>query len=223
MARLDRLGPKAREIAQAGAAIGREFAYDIVTAVSPNAEADTRSALDRLVAAGLVFQRGNPPVADYQFKHALVQDTAYGTLLRGPRQVLHGRIAAAIERRRPDTVEREPEILAHHLAEAGEFRRAVSFLFEAGRRAAARSANREAMAHLNRAVGMLASLPEDSGASPTRAAAAACSLGQPRWRRAASARRKQKKPIEGPGPWPKTWATAGPCSRRSGEYGSQQG
>ena len=160
MARLDRLGPKAREIAQAGAAIGREFAYDIVTAVSPNAEADTRSALDRLVAAGLVFQRGNPPVADYQFKHALVQDTAYGTLLRGPRQVLHGRIAAAIETRRPDTVEREPEILAHHLAEAGEFRRAVSFLFEAGRRAAARSANREAMAHLNRAVGMLASLPE---------------------------------------------------------------
>ena len=78
-----------------------------------------------------MFQRGNPPVADYQFKHALVQDTAYGTLLRGPRQVLHGRIAAAIETRRPDTVEREPEILAHHLAEAGEFRRAVSFLFEA--------------------------------------------------------------------------------------------
>ena len=113
-------------------------------------EADTQSALDRLVAAGLVFQRGSPPAADYQFKHALVQDTAYGTLLRGPRQALHGRIAAAIETRAPDRVEREPEILAYHLAEAGQFQRAASFLLEAGRRAAARSANLEAVAHLSR-------------------------------------------------------------------------
>jgi class 3 adenylate cyclase len=165
MARLDRLGPKARDVAQAGAAIGREFSYDIIAAVSPGLEAETRSALDRLVAAGLVFQRGNPPAADYQFKHALVQDTAYGTLLRGPRQALHGRIAAAIETRAPDRADREPEILAHHLAEAGQFQRAAPFLFEAGQRAAARSANLEAVAHLNRAVGMLASLPE----SPERA------------------------------------------------------
>jgi tetratricopeptide (TPR) repeat protein len=160
MARLDRLGPKAREIAQIGAAIGREFAYDIIATASPVPEGDTRSALDRLVAAGLVFQRGSPPAADYQFKHALVQDTAYGTLLRGPRQALHGRIAAAIETRTPARVEREPEILAYHLAEAGQFQRAATFLLEAGRRAAARSANLEAVAHLNRAVGMLASLPQ---------------------------------------------------------------
>ena len=161
MARLDRLGPEARDIAQTGAAIGREFTYDIVTAVALRPEAETRAALDRLVASGLVFQRGSPPAADYQFKHALVQDTAYGTLLRGPRQSLHERIAAAIERRTPDRMEREPEILAYHLAEAGQFQRAASFVLEAGRRAAGRSANLEAVAHLQRGVAMLAALPDD--------------------------------------------------------------
>jgi class 3 adenylate cyclase len=159
MARLDRLGPEAREIAQTGAAIGREFSYDIVTAVASRPEADTRAALERLVASGLVFQRGNPPTADYQFKHALVQDTAYGTLLRGPRQALHERIAAAIETRTPDRAEREPEILAYHLAEAGHFQRAATFMLEAGRRAAARSANIEAAAHLRRGVEILAAQP----------------------------------------------------------------
>jgi class 3 adenylate cyclase len=160
MARLDRLGPEAREIAQTGAAIGREFSYDIVTAVASRPEADTRAALDRLVASGLVFQRGNPPTAVYQFKHALVQDTAYGTLLRGPRQALHERIAAAIETRAPDRAEREPEILAYHLAEAGRFQRAATFALEAGRRAAARSANIEAVAHLRRGVEILAAQPD---------------------------------------------------------------
>jgi len=159
MARLDRLGPEAREIAQTGAAIGREFSYDIVTAAASRPEADARAALERLVASGLVFQRGNPPTADYQFKHALVQDTAYGTLLRGPRQALHERIAAAIESRTPDRVEREPEILAYHLAEAGHFQRAATFMLEAGRRAAARSANIEAAAHLRRGVEILAGQP----------------------------------------------------------------
>ena len=109
-----------------------------------------------------MFQRGSPPAADYQFKHALVQDTAYDTLLRGPRQALHARIATAIETRAPDRVEREPEILAYHLAEAGQFQRAASFLLEAGRRAAGRSANLEAVAHLSRGIEMLVSLPEDS-------------------------------------------------------------
>jgi class 3 adenylate cyclase/tetratricopeptide (TPR) repeat protein len=161
MARLDRLGAEARDIAQTGAAIGREFSYDIVTAVASRRETETRAALDRLVASGLVFQRGSPPASDYQFKHALVQDTAYGTLLRGPRQALHERIAAAIETRTPDRAEREPEILAYHLAEAGHFQRASSFVLEAGRRAAARSANIEAVAHLQRGVAMLTALTND--------------------------------------------------------------
>jgi class 3 adenylate cyclase/tetratricopeptide (TPR) repeat protein len=160
MARLDRLGPAAREMAQTGAAIGREFSYELVSAVSARTLADVRAALDRLVGSGLVFQRGAPPAADYQFKHALVQDTAYGTLLRGPRQALHGRIAVAIENQASERVEREPEILAYHWAEAGNAQRAAGYWLEAGRRAAARSANREAVAHLSRGTETVASLPK---------------------------------------------------------------
>jgi class 3 adenylate cyclase len=158
MARLDRLGPAAREVAQIGAAIGRDFSYELLSAASQRSEAETHEALDRLVAAGLVFQRGVPPVAEYQFKHALVQDTAYGTLLRGPRQALHARIAAAIEERSSDIVERAPEILAHHLTEAGEIDRAAIRWLQAGRRAAGRSANIEAAAHLARGIAGLRGL-----------------------------------------------------------------
>jgi class 3 adenylate cyclase/tetratricopeptide (TPR) repeat protein len=160
MARLDRLGPVAREVAQTGAAIGREFPYELVAAAALRVEAETRGALDQLVAAGLVFQRGVPPAADYQFKHALVQDTAYGTLLRGPRQALHTRIAAAIETRMPDRVEREPETLAHHLAEAGRSERAASYWRKAGEQAVRRAANREAVGHFRRALALVAAQPE---------------------------------------------------------------
>ncbi|HVH74903.1 MAG TPA: AAA family ATPase [Stellaceae bacterium] len=160
MARLDRLGVAPREVAQTAAAIGREFSYDLVTAVAARGEAETRAALDRLVAAGLVFQRGTPPAADYQFKHALVQDTAYGTLLRGPRQALHARIAAAIESRAPDRVEREPEILAYHLAEAGEAKRAAHYWKKAGETAVRRAANREAIGHFRRALAIVEAQPE---------------------------------------------------------------
>ncbi len=160
MARLDRLGPGPKEIAQIGAAIGREFSYELLAAVTPRGAAETQAALGRLVAAGLVFQRGIPPSAEYQFKHALVQDTAYGTLLRGPRQALHGRIAAAIGECSPGTAERQPELLAHHLAEAGQPERAACYWLDAGRRAAARSANIEAVAHLQRGIEALAQLAE---------------------------------------------------------------
>ena len=164
MARLDRLGPAAREMAQMGAAIGREFSYDIVSAVAARPVADIDAALDRLVSSGLVFQRGTPPAADYHFKHALVQDTAYATLLRGPRQALHGRIAVAIENRTPERIEREPETLAYHWTEAGNAQRAVNYWLEAGRRAAARSANREAVAHLGRGAEVVALLPNGADA-----------------------------------------------------------
>ncbi len=160
MARLDRLGPAAREVAQAGAAVGREFSYQLLAVVAPRGEAETRAALDRLVAAGLVFQRGIPPMAEYQFKHALVQDTAYGTLLRGPRQVLHARIAFALQERSPEIVERSPEISAHHLTEAGELDSAATFWLEAGRRASRQSANIEAAAHLARGIAGLSGLAE---------------------------------------------------------------
>jgi class 3 adenylate cyclase len=159
MARLDRLG-SVKEVAQIGAAIGREFAHDLLAAVARKPEAELGSALDRLVAAGLLFRQGAPPHASYLFKHALVQDAAYGTLLRGPRQALHARIAAAIETRMPESVEREPELLAYHYAEAGQPDRAAGYWLAAGRLAARRSANRETVAHLTRGIAAVRGLPE---------------------------------------------------------------
>src|SRR5262249_30787755 len=118
LGRLDRLGPSAKNVAQVGAAIGRDFSHELLAAAAPLAEPELQDALRRLVEAGLVFQRGVPPAAEYLFKHALVQDTAYSTLLRVPRQALHRRIAEALEQRFPESVETRPDILAHHYGEA---------------------------------------------------------------------------------------------------------
>ena len=166
MARLDRLGPAAKEAAQIGATIGREFSYELLIAAAPESEAAMLDGLNLLVAADLVFQRGVPPAADYHFKHALVQDTAYGTLLRGPRRGLHERIATALCNQSPEMVERAPEILAHHFAEAGQARTASAYWLEAGRRAAAHSANVEAIAHLTCGIEALGSVADT--ASRTR-------------------------------------------------------
>ena len=159
MARLDRLGP-AKELAQIGAAIGREFSHGLMAAVAGKSETEVEPALDRLVAAGLLFRQGSPPHATYLFKHALVQEAAYGTLLRGPRQELHARIAAATETGMPERVEREPELLAYHYAEAGQPDTAAGYWLAAGRLAARRSANREAVAHLRRGIAAVRGLPE---------------------------------------------------------------
>ena len=164
MARLDRLGPAAKEIAQIGAVLGREFAYELIEPVAQRPEKELQAALDQLGDAGLLFCRGVPPHASYLFKHALVQDAAYSTLLRGRRQELHARVAAALEQQFPDLVERQPELLAHHLSVAGNAERAVDQWLMAGRRAAAQSAYVEAIAHLERGLGLLHSLPE----SPVR-------------------------------------------------------
>ena len=160
MARLDRLGTAAREVAQVGAAIGRDFSHELLMATAPRGTSETQEALARLVGAGLVFQLGVPPAAEYQFKHALVQDTAYGSLLRGSRQAVHARIAAAMRERHPEVTERAPEVLAHHLNEAGDPDGAAIWWLEAGRRAASRSANIEAVAHLSRGIAGLKRLPE---------------------------------------------------------------
>jgi predicted ATPase len=119
MARLDRLGP-AKEIAQIGSAIGREFSHALLAAVVHKPEAELGVALDRLMAAGLLFRQGVPPNASYLFKHALVQDAAYGTLIREPRRALHARIAETLERQFEDIVESQPEPLARHCTEAGQ-------------------------------------------------------------------------------------------------------
>jgi len=160
IARLDRLGPSAKEVAQIGAILGREFGYDLIEPVAHRPAVELTVALDRLEAAGLLFCRGIAPQSSYLFKHALVQDAAYSTLLRGRRQELHARVAAALEEHFGDLVQRQPELLAHHLTAAGDIERAVDQWLKAGRHAGGRLAHAEAIAHLERGLGLLGSLPE---------------------------------------------------------------
>jgi predicted ATPase len=160
LGRLDRLGPSAKNVAQVGAAIGRDFSYELLAAAVQLAEPELQEALRRLVEAGLVFQRGAPPAAEYLFKHALVQDTAYSTLLRGPRQALHRRVAEALEQRFPESVETRPEIVAHHYGEAALPDKAITYWHLAGKSSVAKSAVREATAQLQRGLSLLEGLPE---------------------------------------------------------------
>jgi predicted ATPase len=160
LGRLDRLGPAAKNVAQVGAAIGRDFSHELLSAAAPLAETELQEALRRLVEAGLVFQRGMPPMAEYLFKHALVQDTAYSTLLRGPRQALHRRIAEALEQRFPESVETRPKIVAHHCSEAAIADKAITYWHLAGKLSVAKSAVTEATAQLRRGLSLLDRLPE---------------------------------------------------------------
>jgi predicted ATPase len=163
MARLDRLGQATKEIAQIAAAIGREFHYDLLAPVADSGEAELQEGLGRLGEAGLVFSRGAPPHATYLFKHALVRDAAYGSLLRRRREALHARIAAVLEADFADRIALGPEVLARHLTDAGLLEKAVSYWQRAGERAAQRSANLEAIAHLTRGIEVLDRLPESAG------------------------------------------------------------
>ena len=159
MARLDRLGAAARELAQVGAAIGREFTFELLVALDTRDRDTLENALSRLVSAGLVFQRGALPQATFLFKHALVQDAAYGSLLRERRRLLHGRIADALLAAKPACA---PEIVAHHLQNAGHASRAIGYWRDAGDRAVLRAANREAIEHFHRALALLKSEPESA-------------------------------------------------------------
>jgi predicted ATPase len=163
MARLDKLGP-AKEVAQIGAAIGREFSYPLLAAVQGKPEEDLKAALDRIVAAGLLFRQGTPPHATYLFKHALVQDAAYGTLLREPRRVLHARIVDTLESQFVEIAESRPEMVARHCTEAGQIEKAATFWGKAGLRSLDRSALVEASEQLARAISQIETLPS----TPTR-------------------------------------------------------
>jgi class 3 adenylate cyclase/tetratricopeptide (TPR) repeat protein len=153
MARLDRLAA-VKEIAQIGAAIGREFSYPLLHAVVGRDEATLRTALAQLEDSELVFRSGEPPAARYAFKHALVQDTAYDSLLKSRRQILHQRIAETLRERFPDVVDAEPELLAHHFTQAGLTGPAIEYWGKAGDLALRRSAFKEAIAHLGKAIDM---------------------------------------------------------------------
>ena len=157
MARLDRLGP-AKELAQIGAAIGREFSHPLLAAVVRKPEAELQTALDRLIGAGLLLQQGSAPYATYFFKHALVRDAAYSTLLREPRRALHARIAETLESQFADICENQPELLARHCTEAGQIEKAAALWGKAGLRSAQRSALVEASEQLRRALDQIATL-----------------------------------------------------------------
>jgi class 3 adenylate cyclase/tetratricopeptide (TPR) repeat protein len=158
MARLDRLAP-AKEVAQTAAVIGREFPYDLLAAAADRPQAELDAALDQLVTSELLFQRGVPPEATYMFKHALVQDAAYASLLRGRRQQLHTRIAQALEQQFGEIAEHEPEVVAQHYTGAGLAEHAIGYWQRAGERANDRSANDEAASHLRTALDLITRLP----------------------------------------------------------------
>jgi predicted ATPase len=159
LARLDRLAP-VKAVAQLGAVLGRTFAYAWLQAVTPLDEAALQQALAQLVDAELLYQRGVPPQATYLFKHALIQDAAYQSLLKSTRQQYHQRIAQVLEAQFPETAEAQPELLAHHCTEAGLTAPAVGYWQRAGQRAVERSANVEAITHLTKGLAILTSLPD---------------------------------------------------------------
>jgi predicted ATPase/class 3 adenylate cyclase len=163
MARLDRLAT-VKSLAQLGATLGREFAYDLLQAVSPWDERTLQQGLSQLVVAELLYQRGLPPQATYLFKHALIQDVAYQSLLKSTRQHYHQRIAQVLEQRFPDTAATQPELLAHHYTEAGLHTQAIPYWHKAGLRASERSAYVEALAHLTAGLSLLPPMP----ATPAR-------------------------------------------------------
>ena len=169
MARLDRLG-SAKEIAQIGAAIGREFSHSLLAAVAGKPDAEIQPMLNRLTATGLLFKQGEPPHATYLFKHALVQDAAYGTLLRSPRQHLHERIASTLEKEFSDAIEAQPELLARHCAEAGMEEQAISYWRLAGEKAVHRASNREAIRHFRQALALIEKQPHTAGRLATELA-----------------------------------------------------
>ena len=158
MARLDRLA-SVKEVAQMAACIGREFSHELLAAVASLGENALGDALAQLLTAELIFRRGAPPKVGYSFKHALVQDVAHESLLKSRRQQIHARIAAVLEERFPTVAETEPEMLAQHLTEAGLAGRAVGYWLRAGRSAAERSANLEAISHLSKGLEALNRLP----------------------------------------------------------------
>jgi tetratricopeptide (TPR) repeat protein len=161
MARLDRFMP-VKEIAQIGAAIGREFSYELIAGVAPLPQAQLDDALTQLSASGLAFRRGTPPTATYTFKHALVQDAAYDSLLRSRRQELHAKIARVIEARFPNIKTTEPEVLAHHLTAAGLIEAAILLWQTAGELALKRTALTEAISHLDQGLELISVLPWSS-------------------------------------------------------------
>jgi class 3 adenylate cyclase/predicted ATPase len=161
MARLDRIASD-REVVQVAATLGREFSYELLQAVMPMEGAALQAELDKLVVAELLYQKGKPPESSYQFKHALIQDAAYSSLLKAKKQQVHRQVAHALEKQFAATIAHQPELLAHHFTEAGLTSKAIEYWLKAGRRSQERSANQEAIGHFTRGLELIATLAEGS-------------------------------------------------------------
>ena len=161
LGRLDRLG-RAKDVALLASVLGREFSYGMIRAVFHGEEAALVRDLEQLVAGGLLYQVGEPPAARYMFKHVLIQDAAYGLLLKSTRQQHHRRVAETLAQQQPETIETRPELLAHHFTEAGMVEAAVGYWLSAGRRAVERSANVEASAHARKGLLLLEQTPDSA-------------------------------------------------------------
>jgi class 3 adenylate cyclase/predicted ATPase len=159
MARLDQMNT-AKEVAQLGAVLGREFSYEMLQMISSQDEETLHAGLAQLVEAELLYRRGRPPRSRYRFKHALIQDAAYASLLRSTRQQVHQQVAHLLETRFPELVETQPELVAHHYTEAGLVEPAIGYWQRAGQQAAQRSANQEAINHLAKGLELLTTLPD---------------------------------------------------------------
>ena len=159
MARLDRMEGD-REVAQLAATLGREFSYELLAAVAALDEPTLQAELAKLVQAEILYPKGRPPRCTYIFKHALLEDALYNALVKGKRQQFHRRIAEVLEARFPQTVETQPELLAHHFTEAGLTEKAVGYWLKAGLRSRERSADREAIGHLTKGLALLETLEE---------------------------------------------------------------
>jgi predicted ATPase len=161
-ARLDRLPEAAKEIAQIGATVGRQFSYELLAAVAPHGPDEFRAALEQLTAADLVHCDGTPPRCVYTFRHALIQEAAYSSLLRAKRRHLHREIALALEKHFPETIDERPELIGHHYAVAGQAEKAIPYLRRAAGLATDRAAHTEALVHVDTALKLLGDLPDDA-------------------------------------------------------------
>jgi class 3 adenylate cyclase/tetratricopeptide (TPR) repeat protein len=162
VARLDRLGHAARDIANLGAAIGRGFSYELLAALVPKSRAELQNALNQLIRSGLLQRSGKLPAASYRFKHALIRDAAYESLLKANRQELHRRISTVLSAQFPDLPDTEPELLAYHLTQSGAVQQAIPFWVRAGLHAASRASHVEAAGHCAAALNLVRSLPESA-------------------------------------------------------------
>ena len=219
MARLDRLAA-VKGLAQLCASLGREFNYALLQAVSPWDDATLRQGLDQLVAAEFVYQQGLPPLAMYRFRHALIQDAAYQSLLKSTRQQYHLRIAHVLESRFPDVVLTHPELLAHHYTEAGLSAQALPYWQAAGQQALSRSAHNEAVSHVTKGLEILGTLSETSDRGRSRNSPCRSCWAWPWVPRKDNTRRNTSTPE--PANWRGRWEARRSCFLRCGDSGMRR-